>query len=136
MEENKNNTPADQQSAKGPSDQEPTFWTESRVRLLAGSIIIMSFLLMLGFGLVIYKVIEKSLTSNAHLSPSNTKPIPTLKAANARKRLEVNLEGYKVKEVSSNGRLITLEVEKAGQMQIWVIDSSEKTIKSIIDVKQ
>ncbi len=116
--------------ANEPSD----FWTPSRVRLLAGSIIIMSFLLLLGFGLVVYKLIEKAMVNNQPVAQQPASSVVTLSHKDSVKHFKIDLQGYKIQDLQSNGRLITLHVEKDGKVQIWIVDGSEKKIKSIIEV--
>ena len=117
-----------------PTDA-PDFWTPGRVRMLAGSVVFMSFLLLLGFGMVVYKLIEKAMVPSTTTLSQPANAIVTLTDQDSRKHFKIDLNGYKIKDLESNGRLITLHVEKAGKGQIWIIDSSEKTIKSIVELQ-
>ncbi len=121
---------------QGPGVNEvPDFWTPSRVRMLASSIIIMSFLLLLGFGLVVYKLIEKAMVNNSVAVQQPVNSLVTLSHKDSRKHFKIDLQGYKIKDLESNGRLITLHVVRDGKAQIWIVDSSEKKIKSIIEIE-
>lgn len=115
--------------------EQSDFWTPSRVRLLAGSIIIMSFLLLLGFGLVVYKLIEKAMVNTPPSAQHSASPVVTLSHKNSVKHFKIDLQGYKIRDLESNGRLITLHVVRDGKAQIWIVDSSEKKIKSIIEIE-
>ena len=115
--------------------EQSDFWTPSRVRLLAGSIIIMSFLLLLGFGLVVYKLIEKAMVNNPPAAQHPASSVVTLSHKDTVKHFKIDLQGYKIRDLESNGRLITLHVVRDGKAQIWIVDSSEKKIKSIIEIE-
>ena len=133
MEEKQKNKNDDGQEPE--VNEAPDFWTPSRVRLLAGSIIIMSFLLLLGFGLVVYKLIEKAMVNNSVAAQQPANSLVTLSHKDSGKHFKIDLQGYKIKDLESNGRLITLHVVKDGKAQIWIVDSSEKKIKSIIEIE-
>ena len=122
-------------SQEQDANDAPDFWTPSRVRLLAGSIIVMSFLLLLGFGLVVYKLIEKAMVNNSPAAKPSASSLVTLSHKDTVKHFKIDLQGYQIKDLESNGRLITLHVEKDGKAQIWFVDGSEKKIKSIIEIE-
>jgi len=109
--------------------QESTFWNPLRVRMLIAAIIIMAFLLLLGFGLVVYKLIEKALVKqeNQTTLTENINKTPTF---------EIDLKGYQIKHIAQSGNIVTLHVIKGQSQQLWFIDSYSKKIKKIIKLKQ
>lgn len=121
---------------ENPSTEDPGFWTPSRVRLLAMSVIFMSFLLLAGFGAVVYKLIEKTLTIDA---ASKSKPVQQqeklLTATSLDADFSIHLNGFQIRHISQTGKYITLHVVKDATAELWVIDSNSKTIKQKIELK-
>ncbi len=109
--------------------QESTFWNPLRVRMLIAAIIIMAFLLLLGFGLVVYKLIEKALVKQENQTKvtQNVEQVPTF---------EIDLQGYQIKHLAQSGNTLTLHVMKEQSQELWLIDSYSKKIKKIIKLKQ
>ena len=105
------------------------FWTEGRVRLLVISIVAMAIILVVGFGFIIYTVIERSLTAKEQQSIE----IKTLRAPAP--GLEIDLNGYKILSVAGDGSLLTMHVEKEGKAEIWLVNTTTKKIRKVIKLK-
>ncbi len=115
-------------------DEEQGFWNPQRVRLLAGAVIFMSFLMLAGFGLLIYKMVEKTLTIQAKKEPAN-KTITPLSAGGLPIDFTIDLNGFNIRHMSQSGRYITLHLEKTGSRELWVIDRTAKSVKQVIRLK-
>lgn len=116
--------------------QDNAFWNPQRVRLLGGSIIIMSFLLILGFALVVYKLIEKALVNQPQTINLSKNDTIKLQSTTLKPAFELDLNGYEIKQMSSSGKLLTLHVVRGNEAQLWIIDSTAKKIKKIIQLNK
>ena len=134
----KNETP---QTKEAQNDQEIAdtndFWNPRRVRMLAAAVIFMWFLLILGFGLVVYKFIEKVLVSSAKAPVASEQQDPLkLQNTSLAPAFEIDLNGFEIKHISQSGSTITLHVVRGNEAQIWIIDSSAKRVKKIIKLNK
>lgn len=102
------------------------FWTEGRVRMLVISIVAMAVILVLGFGFIIYTVIERSLTAKQQQSSE----IRSLRAPGP--NLEIDLNGYEILSVTGDGSQLTLHVAKEGKAEIWLVNTTTKKIRKAI----
>jgi hypothetical protein len=128
---------SDAKAADKPSSQQPgdvpgdvrDFWTPSRVRMLVTTIVAMAVILVLGFGFIIYTVIERSLTAK-ELKAQEIKRISAPAPS-----MEIDMNGYKILNMSSDGAFITLQVEKAGKLELWLVNATTKKVKKVISLK-
>lgn len=128
---------SDAKAADKPSSQQPgdvpgdvrDFWTPGRVRMLVTTIVAMAVILVLGFGFIIYTVIERSLTAK-ELKAQEIKRISAPAPS-----MEIDMNGYKILNMSSDGAFITLQVEKAGKLELWLVNATTKKVKKVISLK-
>lgn len=106
-------------------------WSQNQIRGLKWTVIIMSVILVLGFGLVIYKMTD-ILISN--IARPEAKKVVNLKESEI-PVTRFKLEGRKVNNISLSGSKLAIELEKAGNYEIWIYNRSSKTISEKIILK-
>lgn len=112
------------------------FWNPNRVRLLAMSVIFMSFLLLAGFGMVVYKLIEKTLTLETPRAEKQLEaPAKPLDVSTKAIDFTLKLEGFKITNMNQSGKWLTLHLEKPASSEIWIVDTGKGVIKTRIQIK-
>lgn len=127
--QNETNQPEPQQTAADAPAEPFEFWTPARVRALVFTIVIMAVILVLGFGFIIYTVINRSLTAKDQPRAEIKRliaPAPSL---------EIDLDGHQIRHLASDGATITLHVEKDGKAAIWLINANTRKIRKTITLK-
>lgn len=133
----KNEKPQQEEATKDQEiRQENDFWNPKRVRMLGASIIFMSFLLILGFGMVVYKLIEKSLVSQSSTVSQTAVDPSKMLIQNSSPSFEIDLKGYEINQMSISGKILTLHVKNGEKAQIWIIDTTAKKLKKIIQLNK
>lgn len=107
------------------------FWTPARQKMLGLSIIIMAVILVIGFGLVFYKIMQRSLSAS---KAPETAIVKTAEQLRPKPAFELNLDGYEIKHFTQSGNKLSIYVEKQQKTQIWMIDTTAKKIYRIIDI--
>lgn len=115
----------------------PEFWNPRRVRMLAGSVVVMSGMLLVGFGLVIYKLVEKTLLLGNTPPALGEAAIGEGEAQPGRGLgFTIDLKGYQIKNISHSADTITLHVAKGNSQQLWVVDRASKVVKQVIELNK
>ncbi len=120
-----------EEKATAPEPKEPPangsdYWTPARVRMLVIAIIAMAVMLVLGFGLVLYKVITQSLVAEPAV-----KNAPKIVSAE-KPAFEIALDGHQIRHLAQSGSYLTLHVEKNGKAELWIINTSTERVKKTI----
>ena len=122
MLEEKETAPEPNEAPAGSND----YWTPARVRMLVIAIIAMAVMLVLGFGLVLYKVITQSLVAEPAV-----KNAPKIVSA-AKPSFEIALDGHQIRHLAQSGSYLTLHVEKEGRAELWIINTTTEKLKKTI----
>lgn len=106
-------------------------WNSGKVRALVGLIIVMSLILAIGFGFFIYKVTQILLLGGSNKAETQIEAVnhPVLNLPPA---ADINLNGFKIQNLTANQQQIILHVRKQGQAELWVFDQATKKISKKI----
>ena len=126
------------------SSPEPvsTFWTPPKIKALISLIIAMSFVLAIGFGFFVFKLVTSLLKPQSGTVGDAAKLISQDEGHKERisKDLSIQsaikLNGFKIQQITANDKELILLMSKRDkeknkdQSQIWILNKKTKTITS------